>query len=59
MDSIKENKIYLIIASLLIVFYSWSAFAGRAFWESTTVTRNAGYTGPIPHSGYGVRFYHK
>jgi len=59
MNPIKDNKIYIIIATLIIGFYSWSAFAGRAFWEDTPVTRNAGYTGPIPHSGYGVRFYHK
>ncbi|MBV8391120.1 MAG: hypothetical protein JO080_15045 [Mucilaginibacter sp.] len=59
MKLIKENKIYIIIAGLIIGFFTWSAFTGRAYWQDTTVTHNAGYTGPVPHSGYGVRFYHK
>ena len=59
MNIINDNKIYIIIASLIIGFFGWSAFAGRAFWEDATVTHNAGYAGPIPHGGYGVRFYHK
>jgi hypothetical protein len=56
---IKSNAIYIAIVAAIVGYYSYAAFDGLAFWESNDVQRNAGYNGPVAHSGYGVRFYHK
>lgn len=55
----KSNAIYIAIVAAIVGYYSYAAFDGLAFWESNEVQRNAGYNGPVAHSGYGVRFYHK
>ena len=59
MDDIKSNKFFLIITMVILGIYTFMSFSGKGYWQSSGVTRNAGYSGPIPHSGYGVRFYHK
>lgn len=59
LEDIKSNKVFVIITLVIVGVYSFMSISGRAYWQSTGVTRNAGYSGPIPHSGYGVRFYHK
>jgi len=59
LDDIKANKFFVIAIIVIAGVYTMMSFTGRGYWQSSGVTRNAGYTGPIPHSGYGVRFYHK
>ncbi|MFC0513898.1 hypothetical protein ACFFGT_06795 [Mucilaginibacter angelicae] len=59
MKLIKTNIAYIIIASLIVVYFTFDAFNGIAFWQSNDVERNAGYHGAVAHSGYGARFYHK
>jgi hypothetical protein len=59
LEDIKANKIFVIVTALIVLGFSYMSFAGMGYWQSANVTHNAGYHGPIPHSGYGVRFYHK
>jgi hypothetical protein len=58
-DSIKSNIIYSIALVLLIGWFSYAGFTGNVYFAGSSVQHNAGYSGPVPHSGYGVRFYHK
>ncbi len=43
----------------LLIFFTWSTFTGSKFFPDGNIQKNAGYKGVVPHSGYGVRFYHK
>jgi len=43
----------------LLVFFTYSAFTGTKYFPDGNIQKNAGYKGVVPHSGYGVRFYHK
>jgi len=59
-DDLKSNKIFLIATALIVLGFSYMSFGGTGYWQSANVTHNAGYRGgPISHSGYGARFYHK
>ena len=58
-DHIKANWVYSIFVLLLLVLFTYCDVIGSNYFHSSGVQRNAGYSGPIPHAGYGVRFYHK
>jgi len=58
-DAIKSNIIYATAVALLLGWFSYTSFIGNVYFPGSGVQRNAGYSGPVPHSGYGVRFYHK
>ena len=53
------NKIYTVVVLLLLGWFSYQSLIGVPYFKDSGVQKNAGYTGPIPHSGYGTRFYHK
>ncbi|MEO3408100.1 hypothetical protein AAFN85_29570 [Mucilaginibacter sp. CAU 1740] len=59
MKQIRSNIAYFAVASAVVLYFTYDAFNGIAFWQSNTVERNAGYHGTVAHSGYGARFYHK
>jgi len=50
--------IYFVAGIAIILFYSYSAWYGRAFWE-TGVTKNTEYKGGRIYRGYGTGFHHK
>jgi hypothetical protein len=58
-EAFKTNITYAIIVALIMAWFGYNSFTGQAYFQSSGVQRNAGYAGPIPHSGYGARFYHK
>ena len=58
-DSIRSNIIYSTALALLLGWFAYIGFMGNVYFPGNSVQRNAGYSGPVPHSGYGVRFYHK
>ena len=58
-EYLKSNIIYSIVVALLLGWFVYSDYLGSNYFNGSAVQRNAGYNGPIPHSGYGVRFYHK
>jgi hypothetical protein len=58
-EAFKTNIIYAVIVAGLMGWFGYESFTGQAYFQSNGVQRNAGYNGPIPHSGYGARFYHK
>jgi hypothetical protein len=58
-DAIKTNIIYAALAGGLLTWFIYDNLNGSEFFHESGVQKNAGYRGPIPHSGFGVRFYHK
>jgi hypothetical protein len=50
---------YSCTVAALLIFFTYSAFTGSKFFPDGNIQKNAGYKGVVPHSGYGVRFYHK
>jgi hypothetical protein len=56
---IKSNIIYTSVVVLLLLLFTYCNYIGSRYFPGGGVQKNAGYNGPIPHSGYGVRFYHK
>ena len=56
---LKANIIYSILVSLLLGWFAYNCYLGTNYFAGNNVQKNAGYSGPVPHSGYGVRFYHK
>ena len=58
-DAIKSNLIYGAVLAMLLGWFAYTSFIGDVYFQGSSVQRNAGYSGPVPHSGYGVRFYHK
>ncbi len=58
-DDIKSNIIYSAAVLLLLTGFTVYGYRGAKFFSDSGVQKNAGYNGPIPHSGYGGRFYHK
>jgi len=42
-----------------LAFFAFYSYRGAEYFPGNSVQKNAGYNGPVPHSGYGVRFYHK
>jgi len=57
--AIKTNIIYTVVVAGLLTWFIYDNLNGAEFFHESGVQKNAGYHGPIPHSGYGVRFYHK
>jgi hypothetical protein len=58
-NDLKSNIWYACVVGALLVFFSYSAFSGSKFFPDSNIQKNAGYKGVVPHSGFGVRFYHK
>jgi hypothetical protein len=58
-EHLKANVIYSGFVILLLVLFTFFGVIGSDYFTGGNVQKNAGYNGPIPHSGYGVRFYHK
>ena len=58
-DDFKSNYLYTIGIVLLLAFFTYDNYEGTKFFPDGKVQKNAGYSGPVPHSGFGVRFYHK
>lgn len=50
---------YSCAVAALLIFFAYSDFSGSKFFPDGNIQKNAGYKGVVPHSGYGVRFYHK
>ena len=59
LDYIKSNIFYVAAVLLLLGGFAFESYRGSDYFPDSTVQKNAGYSGPVPHSGYGVRFYHK
>lgn len=59
LNDLKSNIWYACIIAALLVFFGYSAFTGSKFFPDSNIQKNAGYKGVVPHSGFGVRFYHK
>jgi hypothetical protein len=58
MKNIKDARIFLIVATLIIGYYTYAALNGIAFWESSNVTRNTEYNNTSRVRGAHA-FYHK
>lgn len=58
MKTIKAARIYLVFAMLIMGYYTYSALFGRAFWVSSSVTRNTEYNNNSRVRGVHT-FYHK
>jgi hypothetical protein len=58
-DYIRSNIWYTCLVGELLIFFTYSNYAGSKFFPDSNIQKNAGYQGVVPHSGYGVRFYHK
>ncbi|MCR8560366.1 hypothetical protein KXD93_22120 [Mucilaginibacter sp. BJC16-A38] len=56
---LKTSVWYGLAVIALLTVFSYSAFTGTKFFPDGNIQKNAGYRGVVPHSGYGVRFYHK
>ncbi len=56
---IRSNIIYTIAVIVLLSAFGCETYAGSKYFPDAAVQKNAGYNGVVPHSGYGVRFYHK
>ncbi len=56
---LKNNIIYSALVIILLVLFTLDNLMGFEYFPTDNVQKNAGYNGPVPHSGYGVRFYHK
>ena len=54
----KLIRFYLIIASLLIMYFGYNTFYGAAAWESN-VEKNTETQPTRGRAGYVNRFYHK
>jgi hypothetical protein len=50
---------YSCTIAALLIFFTYSAFTGTKYFPDGNIQKNANYRGVVPHSGYGVRFYHK
>jgi hypothetical protein len=59
LDDFKSNYLYTIGLALVLALFTYDCYDGSKYFPDSTVQKNAGYSGPVPHSGYGVRFYHK
>jgi len=59
LNDFKSNYFYSIALAVLLGWFTYDCYAGSKFFPDSNVQKNAGYSGPVPHSGYGVRFYHK
>jgi hypothetical protein len=59
LDDMKANIWYSCVVGLLLAFFTYSAFTGSKYFPDSNIQKNAGYKGVVPHSGFGVRFYHK
>ena len=59
LNILKSNIIYSALVIALLAFFAFYSYRGAEYFPGNSVQKNAGYNGPIPHSGYGVRFYHK
>jgi len=60
LSDLKENSIYLIIALLIVAFFTFSMFDGLAYWQSSGVSTNRDYHYVAgAHHVYGTGFYHK
>jgi len=59
LNDLKTTFWYGCAVAALLVFFTYSAFTGSKFFPDGNIQKNAGYKGVTPHSGYGVRFYHK
>jgi hypothetical protein len=59
LDDFKSNMVYGAVVILLLGWFGYKSYGGSKFIPDNSVQKNAGYNGPVPHSGYGVRFYHK
>lgn len=59
LDYLKPNIIYSALLIGLLAWFAYNSYIGADYFPNNTVQKNAGYNGPVPHSGYGVRFYHK
>ena len=56
---LKAELWYSCAIAALLLFFSYSAYSGSKFFPDGNIEKNAGYKGVVPHSGFGVRFYHK
>jgi hypothetical protein len=54
-----SNFLYSAVVVVLLTWFTYENYEGSKFIPDKNVQKNAGYNGPVPHSGYGVRFYHK
>ena len=59
LNDIKSNILYSLVVLLILGWFVWDGYLGSKFFADSGIQKNAGYSGPVPHSGYGVRFYHK
>jgi hypothetical protein len=59
LDDVKSNIWYSAVVALVLCWFTGYLYLGKKYFPDSGVQKNAGYSGPIPHSGYGVRFYHK
>jgi hypothetical protein len=59
LNDLKSNIWYSCVAAALLIFFTYSAFSGSKYFPDGNIQKNAGYKGVVPHSGFGVRFYHK
>jgi hypothetical protein len=55
---LKRIKYYLVFAISLVVYFAYSGYNGKAYWESTNV-KSTDDNGKGTRTGYGRRFYHK
>lgn len=59
-EEIKNNKIYMIVALLIVICFAYTTYNGIAYWPSGGVENNRNYHYiPGVHHVYGTGFYHK
>lgn len=58
-EAVGASLWYGIAVLVVVASFAFESYSGTRFFPDSGVQKNAGYNGPIPHSGYGVRFYHK
>ena len=56
---LKSNIVYTTLVLALLALFTYHTYVGSNYFQADTAKKNAGYGGVVPHSGYGMRFYHK
>lgn len=51
--------LHIAICIAVTGYFAYSAYVGKAFWESADVQRNTEFTGKRVYTGYGNRLNHK